>query len=216
MRCNICDKDKEQSAFQTYWHSSQQKMRTRKQCTECYYDIRLKKKNPDKYYQDKPEWKKCNTCTEWKLAATEYYQKNGKPYLNRCRECELTLERNKRKEYLMENCGSEKVSPKPNHYADEYQKACTFHLMETMGYIYDLPTGIWTKPGYKEIMDGKPFFPTIKVTSINHRNKVTPTKLDRIIELKSQGVDTKSIAEQLGISEITVYKNFRKWKSQSK
>jgi len=216
MRCTVCDKDKELNQFQTYWHSTQQKMRQRKQCTECLYNIRLKKKNPEKYYQNNPDYKKCNTCSEWKLVETEYYHRHGKPYMNRCRECELTLERSKRKEYLMEHCGSEKVSPKPNHYADEYQKACTFHLMEIMGYTFDEPTGIWIKPGYKEIMDGKPFFPTIKVTSINHRNKVTPTKLQRIIELKSSGMDTKKIAEELGISEITVYKNFRKWKNQLK
>jgi len=218
MRCNVCEQDKELNQFQSYWHSTQQKMRIRKQCTECLYQIRMKKKNPDKFYQDKPEYKKCITCNEWKLGATEYYQKNGKPYLNRCRQCELSIERNKRKEYLMENCGSEKIPPQPNRYADEYQKACTFHFMEMMGYIYDEPTGIWTKPGYKEIKDGKPIFPTLNLKSIIYkRNKISPTKLDRILILREQGFSYEKIAAELGISDTAVYKHIKKWKqNQSK
>jgi hypothetical protein len=215
MRCTVCDKDKEINQFQTYWHSTQQKMRTRKQCTECLYNIRLKNHNPEKYYQNNPDYKKCNTCSEWKLAATEYYHKNGRPYMNRCKECELTLERNRRKEYLMENCGSEKVSPKPNHYADEYQKACTFYFMEVMGYIYDEPTGIWIKPGYKEIRDGKIIFPTLNLKAIT-RKKISPTKLERILGLREQGLSYEKIAEQLGISDTSVYKYIKKWKSQLK
>ena len=216
MRCNVCDKEKELNQFQTYWHSTQQKMRTRKQCTECLYQLKLKRKNPEKYYENNPDYKKCNTCKEWKLIETEFYHRRGVVYNNRCRHCELTQERNKRKEYLMENCGSDRVSPKPNTYTDEYQKNCTFHMMELMGYTFDEPTGIWIKPGYKEIKNGKAFFPTIKETSINHRNKVTPTKLDRIIKLKSMGLDNSEVAEELGLSEITVYKNYRLWKNQLK
>jgi hypothetical protein len=215
MRCTVCDKDKDQNQFQTYWHSTQQKMRTRKQCTECLYQIRLKKKNPDKFYENNPDYKKCNTCNEWKLIETEFYHRHGKPYVNRCRYCELEIDRNKRKEYLMENCGGDKIPPKPNNYTDEYQKACTFHLMEALGYTFDEPSGIWIKEGWKEVRDGRAYFTVLKIAS-KPRNKVTPTKMERIVKLKSQGYTNPQIAEQLGIAEMTVYKNYKKWKNQLK
>lgn len=214
MRCTVCDQDKEINQFQTYWHSTQQKMRTRKQCTECLYEIRAKK-NPDKYYSNKPEYKKCMDCNEWKLIETEFYHRYGKPYLNRCKGCELDIERTKRKTYLQENCGCDRIPPKPNVYSDEHQKACTFEFMKILGYKYDEPTGVWTKPGYKEIKDGKIIFPTLNVKAVTRR-KISPTKFDKIIILREQGLSYEKIAEQLGISDTTVYKHIRKWKSQSK
>lgn len=37
MLCTLCYVDKPEEEFATYWHSSQQKMRKRKQCTSCLY-----------------------------------------------------------------------------------------------------------------------------------------------------------------------------------
>lgn len=42
MICNICNIDKPVDSFYTYYHSTQQKMRTRKMCKNCYNN---KKKN---------------------------------------------------------------------------------------------------------------------------------------------------------------------------
>lgn len=215
MRCTVCDQDKELNQFQTYWHSTQQKMRQRKQCTQCLYEIRMKHNYPDKYYSNKPEYKKCNTCNEWKLIETEFYHRNGKAYQNRCKFCELSIDRQKRREYLQDNCGSEKVLLTPNKYMDEHQKNCTFWMMETLGYIYDEATGVWTKAGYKEIKDGKIIFPTLKLKDVTRR-KISATKFDKIIILREQGLSYEKIAEELGISDTTVYKHIRKWKSQSK
>lgn len=212
IKCNVCQIEKEENNFQKYWHSTQQKMRIRKQCTECLYRIRLKRKNPDKYFQDNPNYHKCITCSQWKIIETEFYHRNGKPYLNRCKVCELNIERTKRKEYLLENCGSDRVPPKPNEYTDEYQKACTFELLETLGYLYDTTTGIWIKPGYKEIKNGKPFFPTVKGIP-KQRNKIAPTKFEKIVILREQGYSYEKIAEELNISDTSVYKYMKKWKN---
>ena len=86
MKCNVCNEDKELNQYQTYWHSTQQKMRTRKQCNQCYYNIRLRNKNPEKYYQNNPDYHKCNTCKDWKLIK-EFYTTNDKIYSHRCRVC---------------------------------------------------------------------------------------------------------------------------------
>jgi hypothetical protein len=204
MRCNVCDKDKEENQFQTYWHSSQQKMRTRKQCTECLYQNRLKNRNPEKYYQNNPNYHKCNTCAKWKLI-DEFYTSKDKIYNNRCKLCSKELDKSKRLEELQESCGSDRISPIPNNYTDEFQKNCTFNLMEQLGYIYDEPTGIWTKPGWKEIVDGKPYFPHVyKIKKVGI--KITETLIERMVQYNKLGWTRNRIAEELGISDITVYK----------
>ena len=84
MTCNVCKQDKELNQFQTYWHSTQQKMRTRKQCTECLYQLKLKRKDPNKFYQNNPNYKKCNTCSECKPYSEFTISKNtwdGKSYI---------------------------------------------------------------------------------------------------------------------------------------
>lgn len=215
MTCNVCKQDKELNQFQTYWHSTQQKMRTRKQCTECLYQLKLKRKDPNKFYQNNPNYKKCNTCNDWKEISDYYQTATGRIYSNRCRICTKKLDDERRDRKLINNCGGEKVPPRPNVYTDKYQKQCTFEMLETLGYTFDEPTGVWVKAGYKEIKDGKIIFPTLNLTH-EVRRKITPTKLDRIITLREQGLSYEKIAEELGISDTTVYKQIKKWKSQSK
>jgi hypothetical protein len=204
MRCNVCNEDKEIKLFQTYWHSTQQKMRTRKQCTECLYQIRLKRKNPDKYYENNPNYHKCNTCHDWKQVK-DFYTSNDEIYSNRCRTCTRELDHKKRQEHLEQSCGSEKVKTKPNQYTDEYQKKCTFNLMEQMGYTYDEATGIWIKPGWKEVKDGKAHFPNIgKSRRIGIR--VTEPMVEEMLRLRKLGWGFKRIGDKIGISDTTVFK----------
>jgi hypothetical protein len=207
IRCNVCDKEKEENQFQTYWHSTQQKMRTRKQCNECYYLIRLKRKNPDEYYSNNPDYKKCNTCNEWKLVSEYYRRPNGKIYLHRCKACEIEKERNKYKQIQLENCGGGKVPTKPNKYQNDMQKDCTFELMQILGYLYDTPTGIWIKPGFKEIKDGKPYFPTV-ISPARKKvfRKLTDDKIKLIEEYSNNGLNPKQIAMKMGLSSTTIYK----------
>jgi hypothetical protein len=210
MRCTVCEQDKEIKQFQTYWHSTQNKMRTRKQCTECLYKIRLKRKNPDKYYQDNPNYHKCNTCRDWKLIK-EFYTSNDEIYSNRCRVCTKELDRTKRREYLEQSCGSEKVLMRPNKYMDEYQKNCTFNLMETLGYTFDEPTGIWTKPGVKEIVDGKPYFPNMKTGYRTPGTHITTEMVHKMVELRKLNWGFNKIADKLGISDTTVFNHLKKY-----
>jgi len=217
MRCNVCNKDKELNQFQTYWHSTQNKMRTRKQCTECLYQIRLKRKNPDKFYENNPDYHKCNTCNNWKVKNEFYTNDDNEIYSNRCRQCEREKERTKRQEYLADNCGSDKVLMTPNCYADEYQKNCTFTVMERMGYQFDEQSGIWIKPGYKEVKDGKPHFLTIKhVRPYTKGSPVTTKLIQDIIYYKLKGYTNRDISKELRLSETTVWKYLKEWKSQLK
>ena len=215
MRCTVCDKDKEINQFQTYWHSTQNKMRRRKQCTECYYNNRLKRKNPDKYYSNNPNYHKCNTCAEWKVIDDFYQKLTGKIYSNRCRVCTKILDDKERDERLLDTCGGDRIPMKPNVYANKIQKECTFDMMKLLGYTFDEATGVWVKPGYKEIKDGKIIFPTLNLIR-GGRRKTSPTKLHRMITLREEGLSYEKIGEILGMSDTTVYKQIRKWKSQLK
>lgn len=205
IKCNVCNVEKEDKFFQTYWHSTQQKMRTRKQCTECLYQIRLKRKNPDKFYENNPNYNKCNTCNEWKTNDNYYHFKN-KPVHNTCKDCSRIKERAKRQEELQENCGSGFVFAEPNKYPDEYQKACVFDNMKLLGYLFDEETGIWVKPGVKEIIDGKIVFFKLKGKKFRNSKHLSNDTKQKIKELKNKGWATDRIAIHLNISDTTVYK----------
>ena len=204
MKCNVCSQDKELNQFQTYWHSTQQKMRTRKQCNHCYYNLRLKRKNPEMYYKNNPNYHKCNTCNDWKQVK-EFYTSKDEIYSNRCRSCTKELDQRKRREHLEQSCGSDKVYSKPNQYADEYQKECTFNLMTTLGYTYDEPTGIWIKPGWKEVKNGRVHFPTI-VKPKQIGIKITQPMIEQMLELRKLGWGYNRIANKIGISDTSVFK----------
>jgi hypothetical protein len=210
-------------------------MRTRKQCTECFYIIRLKRKNPEKYYEDNPNYKKCNKCEEWKTL-DEYYFKDGRLHFAKCKECikekDRTDRRINREKELEEGCGSERINHKPNVYRDKYQRSCTFWIMETLGYIYNDEFGIWTKPGWKEIAEnGKVVFPKIissrKKTNpypINGKKpdvNVTPEKYEMLFELRAKGYTYEKIGKELDLSITTVCKWLKevrvpRWKDTSK
>jgi hypothetical protein len=213
-------------------------MRQRKQCNECFYIIRLKKKNPDKYYEDNPNYRKCKICGEWKVLDEYYFHNKEKgTRANQCKPC-VRLKENedshkKRELELSESCGSERVKVKPNQYNDQYQKACTFSIMETLGYIFNEENGVWLKPGWKELNEnGKVIFPKIlsrrkvkgyQIVEYEGRkpvNFVTPEIYDKIFELRANGYTYENIGKILNIGHTTVFKYVNgkvpKWKNTLK
>ncbi len=233
MICNCCSIDKEEKYFQTYWHSSQNKFRTRKECTECLYKKRKENKlkrlsttteivqpevqesqpdpipnfiieqedNISDFFNE--EMYLCKICMEDKTL-NEFYLSKGKPVELVCKICEVERNRATRQEYLKENCGSEFVWSEVNKYADEYQKACTFNLMQQLGYLYDEETGIWTKEGWKEIKDGQPHFP--KITYKRGRKRITQEEKEKMRKLYAEGYTVDDISIQLKMSDTSVYR----------
>ena len=233
MICNCCSIDKEEKYFQTYWHSSQNKFRTRKECTECLYKKRKESKlkrlsTPTEIVQPEvPELQPdpipdiimeqedistdffaedlylCKVCMEEKTI-NEFYNRFGRPIESVCKSCELEKNKQIRQEYLKENCGSEFVWSEVNKYADEYQKECTFNLLKLLGYLYDEETGIWTKPGWKEIKDGQPHFPNI--TYKRGRKRITQEDRDKIKRLYAEGYSVDDISIEMRISDTSIYR----------
>ena len=178
-QCTKCKVEKELNQFQIYWHSTQQKHRTRGQCTSCYQNQhnerrRLKRKEakliqvsireeiiqpvqPElqpAILENNPNYKQCRTCKEWKLK-TEYYsytKKSKKSFLD-CRLClnakEVIKSRREREEYLKENGGSSYHKQKPGEWVDEYQKEATYNILKAIGWKLNEDNGIWWKEGIK-------------------------------------------------------------------
>ena len=232
MLCNICLIDKPEDKFQKYFHSTQNKWRIRKQCTECYYNRKNEKKRrmvnepiivqpdvpelqpdvpelqPDPIidYSTNPDYHLCKECNEYLPILTSFYiRADRKVNSNTCKACIVEKERIERLQHRQESGGSEFVFAEPNRYPDEFQKECTFNFMKIMGYLYDEETGIWTKPGWKEIKDGQPYFP--KITGKRRRGKrLTKEDKEKVAMLYNNGKSVTDIAIEMGISDTTIYR----------
>jgi hypothetical protein len=220
-KCSKCGVEKDESNYYKYYHSTQQKWRVRKECNECHYKQRLKNKNPDLYYQNNPDYKKCLVCKEWKTITQYYFQSITKnKRFAECCDCNKEKNRVEREQYLIENGGSERVPQTPNIYTDEYQKHHTFSFLQLLGYTYNEEFGIWIKPGFKELIDGKIVFPNIDMTvkKPKHKSKtyVSDETFKKIIEYKNAGWSIQKIEEKLNISDTTIYTYYTKWKNTLK
>ena len=219
MRCTKCGEEKDESNYQKYFHSTQNKWRVRKECTECLYKTRLKRKNPDLYYQSQPDFKKCKTCQQWKHLDEFYFHSKvtGLKFPD-CIECTKIKDKEDRELEMASKGGSDKINQFPNQYVDKYQKEQTFYVMETLGYTYNQDSGVWTKPGIKELIDGKIVFPKIKkkIKVGIYETKVTSDMLEKIIEYKEMGWNYEKIGDKLGISDTTAFKYYKKWTDTSK
>jgi hypothetical protein len=176
--CSKCNIDKEDKEFQTYWHSTQQKFRIRKECRFCHNtqhnERRRLKRLESKLIQVsiRPEivqpvqlesqpdlstdknYQQCRTCEQFKLK-TEYYRYNNsgkKSYLD-CRICinkkEVERSRIDRIKELEENGGSFQHKINPGEWIDEYQKEATYNILKAIGWKLNKDNGIWWKEGIK-------------------------------------------------------------------
>lgn len=224
--CTKCGIDKPTDQYQTYWHSTQKTKRTRRYCNSCLRDQRKKYKESimkDKIIQPvvqelQPEpikevvldknQKKCRICLEVKNFS-EFYLRDGKPIHGSCKSCECEKAKVKRQGDSEDKGGSWKVYTEPNKYADELQKRGTFKIMEALGYLYDVESGIWTKPNWKEVVNNEPHFIYIKKgTSTNKQKRKYITKeiKDKIVHYFLRGVNQQEISRKLEISDTTVWR----------
>ena len=220
MICTKCNIDKPIDQYGTYFHSTQQKTRTRKYCKDCYKEQKRKYREsinlkeivqpvtpepPTIDYSTNPDYLKCIVCEEWKVIKEDYYlAKGGRPIYKRCKECQKEMDRQRTSNKLKDNGGSLMIGQKPGVFFDEYQRQNTFELMTLFGYLYDEETGIWYKHGVKEIVDGKPVFLKVKKRLHGTPKKITKEIVNQIIELKRNNYTYASIARKLKISETSV------------
>jgi hypothetical protein len=237
--CTKCNIEKTEDNYATYFHSSQQKMRTRKICKSCFneqkklYRSSIKNKKitqpqppeleiePIIDYSNNKNYRQCNTCSTWK-ELDKYYCSNGKPTSNRCIVCTREKERLDSIENMKLKGGSDMVPKLPNKYFDEYQRSNTFEVMKLLGYLYDEETGIWTKSGWKEIKDGKAFFPHLRKRKPKPKppkevfiKKVSPEFYEKIMMYKEKGLKRYEIASLLNTSPTTITNTIKKYETKT-
>lgn len=207
--CTKCNTEKELDKYHKYFHSSQQKWRVRGECTDCYYKTRLKRTNPNLYYENNPDYKKCRDCKEWKVLDDFYFHSRVTGVrFTFCKVCQKESDRIKLENELENRGGSVKIKNKPNDYYDKHQKQQTFMVLQVLGYIYYEDKGIWLKPGVKELVDSKIVFPNlVKENKVGkYRAKVTSSLLILMKQYREQGHSYNKIADMLDISDTTVFK----------
>ena len=153
--CNKCKIDREDNEFEKYWHSTRQQFYIRGICNPCMregyrqYKFKIKEQERLKDIENNPDYKQCAECMEYKLL-DNFYLNAYKNTMKKCRSCYNTQYKKNSDEYNRQRGGSERVMVKPNNYTDIYQKEHVFSVMKAFGWIFDEPTGIWNKPGFKE------------------------------------------------------------------
>jgi hypothetical protein len=150
--CSKCNVERNDDEYYTYWHSTQQKYRTRHVCLVCTKEqVRnYKRLVKEKRAVVKEEPKKYCPCCKKDVPLTGYYD-SGKEVQGRyCISCIRKNQNDRNYNRVMSEGGSERVLQKPNKYADEYQKAQTFMVLERLGWVFNEDTGIWSREGVKD------------------------------------------------------------------
>jgi transposase len=235
-KCNKCSIDKEEKEYYTYYHSVQQKWRTRNICNTCmklgYREYKNKMKELSQQIlipvipeETDPRYKKCESCNTWKLKKVEFYlSSNRKGSTKRCKVCQKKKEAENRVLLMAEKGGSDRVPLKPNNYTDKYQKAQTFEFMEALGWIFIEATGKWWKPGVRDIEGNFEKFKTLPDDQVfiigkSFGNKVYKTQMtvanfNKMKQMKEEGYSNKEIADVIKVDPSTVSKWVGKRKSK--
>ncbi len=229
MKCNKCGTEQPESNFYTYWHSTQQKFRTRKICNACMYiqhrNYLNKPVNPDYLKRINPDYKKCEMCNTWKIKSVDFYlHQNGHTVYKNCKECHRKKEAIGREKRLAERGGSDRIPVQPNQYSDIYQKEQTFQFMQLLGWKFNEENGKWWKPNLKtenglfnfeeELLLKKKVF-IVGKTAKNGRKystKITLEIFEKMKEMKDNGIPQIKIAKELNLNPSTI----SKWIGQNK
>lgn len=228
MICNKCNIDQPESNYETYWHSTQQKNRTRRICRTCIsnqkkqYKLRIKQMNKvqPEVLKSEPEvfdplstdkdYKKCTKCLIYKHKENDFYlNANRRSRFSMCKRCC----QQDRKKYPSKRAGdpAERYYPQPNRYYNEEQRLEVFGVMERLGYLFNSEKGIWYKEGWKT-KDGV-FLKIRKHKRKGISGKVIPDHVKKnIIELKKQGKTIKEIIDIHKVSHSTIEILWRKEK----
>jgi hypothetical protein len=210
MICNKCKIDKEINNFQVYWHSTHQKSYTRKECTECLYTIRNKKRrektllknDPSHIFKDNPNYKKCYRCSNYNELSS-YLAKTGHRY-SYCYDCRLKESRDDAEQELIDTMGGYNFYQKPNKYYNDLQKQGVFNIMKALNWQFNEEKGIWFKSGIKD--ENNNWVNLNKKIVSKTKFKPTPEIIEKAINLRKKGKTKLEIAIELNCGETSVYK----------
>jgi len=161
-------------------------------------------------YSTNPDYKKCKMCEEYKLLSDYYQNKNTGYYHTRCKTCHLSYSNNKQGEYYQtkfQTCGgSERILPKAGTFVDIYQEEQVSWLLNLIGWSKD--GDIWVKKGIKSVVNGNIVWD--KITPAEKKKRVRKGRkvwdVDRIVQLRNEGLLLREIATIMGCSRPTIKK----------
>ena len=228
MICSKCTIDKPSTEYYTYFHSTQNELRTRKVCATCIKEqkrlyresIRNKKiiqPVEDMIesevlidYSTNPNYKICTSCKEYKHLNDYYFhqKKKGIRFAD-CADCHREKDKRERDEYLKNNGGSNRVHRLPNQYEDEYQKEQVFEVMIALGYTFNEEHGVWLKNGVKSFRNDKPYFHFLKdgkKTMRGRGKQISQLLIDKVIFYRSKGYTMGKISLMTGVSDSSICK----------
>ena len=241
MICSKCSIDKPETDYATYFHSTQNIMRTRKVCRFCFNEQKklyresiINKKiiqpvedltptiefiPPPIDYSTNPEYKCCSVCKEWKHLDDYYFHQKSKGIkFADCIECHKSKDKGEWEEYLEKNGGHDRILTKTNQYMDQIQKDQTFMVMETLGYTFHEEQGIWLKENVKTLEeDGKIKFHFLKYTKRPYRGKgkkISELLKDRIIMYRKKGYSMGKISLITGVSDSSICKIIKEYENK--
>ena len=203
MICNKCHQDKPETEYQTYYHSSQGVYRTRRQCTQCYYDVK-------KLYRLKVMGRACIVCEEIKYEIDFPNYKSLGPTDRRRKVCKVCTSRIHKEKgiYTKRINKGEVVLNRPNTYISEQQRIDGFQLMEALGFTFVEQTGRWHKEGFKN-PDGT-FFRIEEKKRIEKEKRLKQIEQldvwEKVIYLLGQGHSINQISEDTGVNKTALYK----------
>jgi hypothetical protein len=220
--CSKCKIDKDDKDYYTYFHSTQNKFRTRNICQQCMNkqkkDYKLKRKQLNNL-EDNPDYKKCRVCDQYKLIVTEYY-KSATSYQATCKVCALERDRVARLTKYVENSLPGKFLSAPNEYVNDFQKEQVFILMKAFGWIFNEDTKIWSKPGVKD-KDGnwsnlKVYEKRGKYKPRKKEYKLTKLTYEAIVEYRKDNLTYNQIGKLYGVSGPAVRIKLLKYERQNR
>ena len=221
--CNKCFVDKPLDQYFVETKKKTGKQYRKKYCLDCFRkqarDWKANNRVPKKKWvqpvilttpivEEPHNHKVCPECNEVKHHQEFYYIKRTGNYFKKCKICINRITREgQRLRYdtrKTENGGSERVPVKPNIYADEYQKAQTFWVLELMGWKYN-ENGVWSKEGIKN--KDKQWDRIVKEPKKEKPPRIIwKDRVDEVMNLKRKGLSSIEIAAKLGCSKTTILK----------
>jgi hypothetical protein len=225
MICSKCNIDKEEDQYATYFHSTQNKFRTRRICKSCFNEQkRIYRENfiKEKIIQQDPVYiysrpvltptpeplvetkvfidmdtKVCSKCFEDKPVSDFYiHSQSGKPF-SRCKRCELNDDNERYRQQIEDNGGSDRVRSRPGEWIDEYQRENVECFLKVIGWKFN--GKIWWKEGQRG-EDGQ----WEKMRGMKKYRKPIRNRLSPIYErLKSQAEDIVKLRDA-GETLITI------------
>jgi len=96
------------------------------------------------------QYKICTTCNELKhFDEFGKYTRYPDKARSRCRTCDRIREKQRYQDKIDFKGGNDRCPPKPNRYADEWQKSQTFDFLRLLGWKFNEEKGIWWKEQIK-------------------------------------------------------------------